>query len=159
MDDGKQGIALAALARLIGISDRRAREQAAAGVFVRAGKRGFDRDASVRAYGATLRKAATGRRGEGKSTASEERARLARLQGDALELRNKIARKELIGEAEVEARWSEIVRLTRDAILAAPARSTVRLNALLSNSEGASFSGKTTVPGFQLACNSVGRPG
>ena len=44
------------------------------------------------------------------------------LAGDALELKNRTARRELIPEAEVEATWVEIVRIARDAILSAPAR-------------------------------------
>lgn len=119
MDEGKQAITTAALAAKLGISPRTAREYAARGIFVRLGRR-FDADASMLAYAAALRRAATGKRGDGRSTASEERGRLARLQGDALEIRNQVARRELIAEAEVEATWSEIVTRTRDAILAAP---------------------------------------
>jgi phage terminase Nu1 subunit (DNA packaging protein) len=114
-------VTVTTLAQRLGISTRRAREHATGGLFVKVGK-GFDADASAKAYMASLRRAATGRRGESKSSASEDRGRLARLQGDALEIRNKVARRELISEAEVEATWSEIVTRTRDAILAVPAR-------------------------------------
>ncbi len=95
----------------------------ASGVFVRAGEgKGFDRDASVKAYAATLRRAATGKRGVAKSTASEERTRLWRLQADAQEAKNRAARGELVSQSEVESTWAEIVVACRNAILAAPER-------------------------------------
>lgn len=56
------------------------------------------------------------------SEAATERARLAAAQADNVEMKNKVMRRELIPEAEVEATWSEIVVATRNAIMAAPAR-------------------------------------
>jgi terminase small subunit / prophage DNA-packing protein len=110
-----------ALAKALGLSGSRTRELASAGVFVRIG-RGFDLEASRAAYMATLRKAATGRRGPGKSAGGDERARLARVQADAVELKNAVTRRELIPESEIESTWLAIVAMTRAAILASPSR-------------------------------------
>jgi terminase small subunit / prophage DNA-packing protein len=109
------------LASSLGISLRRCREHAAGGVFTKIG-RGYDLEASRQAYMATLRKAATGRHGERKSSGGGERERLARVQADAIELKTQTARKELIPEAEIEATWLEIVARARAAVLAAPSR-------------------------------------
>jgi phage terminase Nu1 subunit (DNA packaging protein) len=123
MNEGKPAIvSAAALGREFGISGSRARELTST-VFVKAGN-GYDLEKSRAAYMASLRRAATGRRGPHKAGESygDERTRLARLQGNALEIKNKLAARELISEAEVAAVWLEIVHLTRSAVLAAPAR-------------------------------------
>jgi phage terminase Nu1 subunit (DNA packaging protein) len=124
MNEGKPAIvSAAALGRELGISGSRARELAST-VFVRVGN-GYDLEASRAAYMASLRRAATGRRGPHKASSSsygDERIRLARMQADAIELKNKQARRELIEEAEVESTWLEIVARARAAVLAAPAR-------------------------------------
>jgi phage terminase Nu1 subunit (DNA packaging protein) len=114
-------VTITALAGRLGISTRRAREHAAAGVFVKAGK-GFDADASAKAYMTTLRKAATGRRGPGKASGGQARERLATAQAIAIETKNKLATRALISEAEVEATWLEIVARARAAVLATPSR-------------------------------------
>ena len=114
-------VTITALAQRLGISTRRAREHAAAGVFVRAGK-GFAADASARAYMDTLRRSATGRRGAGKSSGGQARERLATAQAIAIETKNRLATRELISESEVEATWLEIVARARAAVLAAPNR-------------------------------------
>jgi phage terminase Nu1 subunit (DNA packaging protein) len=115
-------VALTALASSLGISARRAREHAATGgVFVKAG-RGYDLEASRLGYMATLRRAATGRRGEGKAGGGAARERLATAQAIAIETKNKLATRQLISEAEVESTWLEIVARARAAVLAAPSR-------------------------------------
>jgi phage terminase Nu1 subunit (DNA packaging protein) len=119
-EGGPTIVSAAALGRELGLSGSRARELAST-VFVKA-LGGYDLEASRAAYMASLRRAATGRRGPHKASGSDERLRLARLQGDALEIKNKLASRELISEAEVESTWATIVTETRNAILATPAR-------------------------------------
>ena len=99
-EGGPTIVSAAALGRELGLSGSRARELAST-VFVKA-LHGYDLEASRAAYMASLRRAATGRRGPHKASGSDERLRLARLQGDALEIKNKLASRELISESEVE---------------------------------------------------------
>jgi phage terminase Nu1 subunit (DNA packaging protein) len=110
------------LAALLGLSERSVRDLARRQILIREG-RGFDRDASVKSYCGHLHAAATGKRGPGSvSAATEERTRLARLQGDALELKNKLASGELVYEADVESSTEELVIKTRTAVLQQPDR-------------------------------------
>jgi phage terminase Nu1 subunit (DNA packaging protein) len=77
-------ITTAVLARLVGLSERSVRDLARGQIFVRAGRNTFDQEASVKAYCASLRRAATGKRGDGKAFAAvtDHRARLLRIQAD-----------------------------------------------------------------------------
>ncbi|TAH67645.1 MAG: DNA packaging protein [Rhodopseudomonas palustris] len=51
-----------------------------------------------------------------------ERDRLAREQADAVALKNAKLRGELVSAADVEKRWSDILRRIRSGVLAVPAR-------------------------------------
>ena len=120
-------ITTAALADLLGISTRSIRQHAKDGILVRAGKE-FALAPSVRRYCDHLRKLATGRSGEAAiSTATAERARLAKAQADHVELKNKRARGELVEASAVEAEWSSILRTVRAGMLAMPSRVQQRL--------------------------------
>ena len=114
-------ISARSLARLVRVAERTAREYAAKGIFVRAG-RGFDLDASVGNYCAHLRRARTGKRGEGVALGSDERRRLARLQADALEIKIARERGALIAESIVESEWSGVVIAIRNELLAVSAQ-------------------------------------
>lgn len=115
-----------ALARLVGVAERTAREVATKGIFVRAG-RGFDLEKSVAGYCAHLRRAKTGKRGEGVALASDERRRLARLQADALELKIARERGALVDAGETERVLASIAIKARDAVLRAPTRIAAQL--------------------------------
>jgi phage terminase Nu1 subunit (DNA packaging protein) len=117
-------VSTAGLATLLGISERTVREYASKLIFVREGRGFFNQEASVKAYSAVLRRSATGKRGDGAAfaSASEERARLAAAQADSQEMKNAVARGELISANETETTWAEIVTMARNAILATPAR-------------------------------------
>jgi phage terminase Nu1 subunit (DNA packaging protein) len=129
MDESQAVIPIAELAARLGISTRHAYEHAASGVLIRVGK-GFDFDASLRGYLAHLRRAATGRRGPGKAGAAgakgDERARLARVQADAIETKNKAAAGRLLDADAVRDEWVSILRTVREALLAAPQRCAAR---------------------------------
>jgi phage terminase Nu1 subunit (DNA packaging protein) len=116
------------LAAEAGISPQVARELARRKIFVRTSPGKFDREASMANYLSHLRRASTGKRGGGAAFTSDagdapnERSRLAAAQADAQELKNQIARSKLVSAAEVESTWATIVTMTRDAVLATPAR-------------------------------------
>lgn len=114
-------VSTTAFSKALSISGSRTRELASAGVFVRVGN-GFDLEASRARYMASLRRAATGRRGPGKAGGGQARERLAIAQAIAIETKNKLAARDLISESEVESTWLEIVTRTKAAILAAPSR-------------------------------------
>jgi terminase small subunit / prophage DNA-packing protein len=112
----------------LGLTPQRVGQLVKLGVLIRLGRGEFDREASVKNYLAHLRRENSGKRGGGAaftSTAADapnERIRLAAAQADAQELKNKIALGKLIDASAVETEWAAIVIMTRDAILATPAR-------------------------------------
>lgn len=93
------------------------------GIAVKLGHDAYDLVTSTRAYIESLRGAASGRGGEEQVlTLTGERARLARAQADAQELKNATLRSELVPASEVEAAWSDILRQVRARILSVPSR-------------------------------------
>src|ERR1700693_4398012 len=95
-----------ALAEMLGVSTRTIRDLAKRKILVRAG-RNYALAASVRQYCSHLRDLATGRGGEAAiSSATAERARLARMQADLAETKGRKLKGELVEAAAVEAEWS-----------------------------------------------------
>lgn len=93
------------------------------GIAVRLGHDSYDLTASTSAYIAHLRGTASGRGGEEQVfTLTGERARLARAQADAQELKNATLRGELVQASEVEREWSDTLRALRSQLLALPSR-------------------------------------
>ncbi|MFO1127829.1 MAG: hypothetical protein U1E66_05250 [Rhodospirillales bacterium] len=116
-------ITTAALAQLLGISDRAVRQHVAAGTLVQVGRGRFDRDASIGTYCEHLRAMAAGRGGaDGVKTLSAERARLAKEQADQYAIKNAALRGELVSAADVERKWTDACRCIRSAMLAIPSR-------------------------------------
>jgi terminase small subunit / prophage DNA-packing protein len=112
----------AGLARLFGLTTRSITDLCARGIVVRHGKR-FDRDEAVLVYVSYLREMAAGRgQASGGAAAVSERARLAAAQADAVEMKNKITRGELVSGAEIESTWTEIVLRARSAVLSVASR-------------------------------------
>ena len=122
-------VTAAVLADLIGMSPRSCTDLAKRGIIVRApGRTGFAPRVSLRGYAEHMRKLATGRGGESAiASATAERGRLLRLQGDAQETKNRLAIGSMLDAGEVEKTWSDIVRQSRAAVLAVPARCQQRL--------------------------------
>lgn len=60
--------------------------------------------------------------GQRRATLTEEKARLAKEQADAAELRNKLLRGELVKAADVEREWAGVLRKVRSGILAVTSR-------------------------------------
>lgn len=117
----------AALADLFGVTDRTIRDLAKRGIIAKAGC-GFVLADSVRRYCAHLRDLATGRGGEAAITsATTERARLARMQADLAETKGRKLRGELVEANAVEAEWSGVLRTVRAGMLAVPSRAAQRL--------------------------------
>lgn len=101
---------------------------AARGIVVRKGRGSYDLVASIQRYCEHLRSVASGHGGEGAAIdLATERARLAKEQADGHALKNATARAELAPVAEVERRWSDILRRVRSGLLAVPSRSRQRL--------------------------------
>lgn len=108
------------LARLWGITRQAVNALARRGIIKRQG-RGFDRDESTLRYCAHLRELATGRGGEAAITsATAERARLAKAQADLQELKNAALRGAVLDAGAVEREWAAILRTVRAGMLAVP---------------------------------------
>ena len=83
----------------------------------------YDLAETVGRYVEHLRGTAAGRGGEEQVlTLTGERARLARAQADAQELKNATLRGELVPASEVERAWADTLRGLRSQLLAVPSR-------------------------------------
>ncbi|KPQ07466.1 MAG: Phage DNA packaging protein, Nu1 subunit of terminase [Rhodobacteraceae bacterium HLUCCA12] len=90
---------------------------------VKLGHDAYDLAETVGRYVEHLRGTASGRGGEEQVlTLTGERARLARAQADAQELKNAALRSELVPASEVERAWSDTLRGLRSQLLAVPSR-------------------------------------
>lgn len=90
---------------------------------VKLGHDSYDLVETVGRYIEHLRGAASGRGGEEQAlTLTGERARLARAQADAQELKNAALRGELLPAAEVERDWADTLRGLRSRLLSVPSR-------------------------------------
>ncbi len=108
---------------LLGITPPMLTELKKRGIARHVGRDAWDLEATVNAYVTHLRGVASGRGGEAQVLAlTAERARLAKAQADAQELKNAQARGELIRADEAERAWSEFLRQLRARLLALPAR-------------------------------------
>lgn len=106
------------------VSDRTVRELQAKGVLPASEGRGsLDLDACRIAYVRHLREQAAGRKGEGGKglDLAEERARLASEQADAVEMKNALARGELVAVSAVTSAVIGAVEMAKARLLRVPA--------------------------------------
>jgi phage terminase Nu1 subunit (DNA packaging protein) len=116
------------LAGLFEVSGEVVRSLARRGIIVKAGRNSFELVPSVRNYVRYLREAAAGRgNGQEPTEQSMARARLAKAQADAAELKNAQRRGDLVPAIEVEQEWSGVVRVVRAGIMRLPRRAGDRL--------------------------------
>ena len=106
------------LAAVLGIAVQTVRELARRGIIERSARGAYDFDASIRGYCAHLREQAAGRASQGQYDLATERARLAKEQADAQELKNQQLRGELISATEAESEWSALMVEGRGRLLA-----------------------------------------
>jgi phage terminase Nu1 subunit (DNA packaging protein) len=98
------------------------------GIVVREGRNSYALAPSVRNYVRHLREAAAGRgNGTEPTEQSIARARLAKAQADAAELKNAQRRGDLVPASEVEQEWSGALRVVRAGIMRLPRRAGDRL--------------------------------
>jgi phage terminase Nu1 subunit (DNA packaging protein) len=117
-----EGVSAEILARHCGLSSTVVASFARRGVMVRAGRKGFDLEASVRAYCQHMREAVAAQGRPAQSGTGKERARLAKAQADAIELKNARARGTLLDAGEVEREWTGILRTVRAGVMQIPRR-------------------------------------
>ena len=115
------------MARWLGVSEKTVRELAKAGIVVRAGRGLYKLEESVNRYCEHVRRTASQRGGEASLAAMREEAK---EQADALALKNKAARGELLDAGAVEADWSNTLRQVRAGMLAVPSLAGARLSHL-----------------------------
>jgi phage terminase Nu1 subunit (DNA packaging protein) len=106
----------AEIAKHLNVSTRYVRELIAAGILPKGG--GLDECRA--AYLEHLRERAAGRGASGDLELGAERARLARLQGDKLELELAEKNGDLVPISEVEAGWKKLVLTFRNQMLLLP---------------------------------------
>jgi phage terminase Nu1 subunit (DNA packaging protein) len=117
------------LCALLSISSGALTDLKKRGLAVHMGYDAYDLEATVRNYVQHLRGVAAGRGGEEHGlTLTGERARLAKAQADAQEVKNAKLRGDLVEAAEVERAWSDILRQVRARILSVPPRLRQSLN-------------------------------
>lgn len=116
------------VANLLGLSERRIDQLFKEGIAVRVSPGKYDAPATVRAYIAHVTAKA-----ERKTVALDSEKELARLrheQANAAELKNQVARKELLPSDEVEREWSDMVRKIRSGVLGLTSRIRARITFL-----------------------------
>lgn len=111
------------LADWLRISERSVRAMADEGIVKRAGRGRYLLKESVQAVVEHQRGIAAGRGGASQVLdLTAERARLAKEQADGQELKNRVARGELLVAADVERTWSDALRRLRAGMLAVTGR-------------------------------------
>lgn len=119
------------LAEWLGISDRSVRLAADRETVARVNRGAYALKASVQRYCAHLREVAAGRGGEqGVMDLAQQRARLAKEQADAVEMKNDQLRGGLVRADEVERTWSDILRGVQAHMLAVGTKVQHRLPGL-----------------------------
>lgn len=116
------------LASVFGVSTRTVNDLETRGIIVKFGFDTYDQSKCTTAYCNHLREIAAGRGGEaaGQSLVSE-RARLAKQQADAHEIKNAKLRGDLLAADDVAREWTAIMQKLRAGLLAIPARAQQRL--------------------------------
>lgn len=112
-----------ALGEWLDASDRTVRELAEKGIAVRTKRGRYDLKQSVINHMRHLREVSAGRGGEKQILdLTAERARLAKEQADAQEMKNAQLRGDLLHVDDVVRNWQDIIRKATSAILAVPDR-------------------------------------
>jgi phage terminase Nu1 subunit (DNA packaging protein) len=127
-------VAAPELAQLFGVSAHTVYDPARRGIVVKAAPGRYDVESSTQRYCAHLR-AMAARHGseEAALDLAGEPARLAKEQADAHALRNASLRGTLVPAADVERRWSDVLRRVRSSMLAVSSRVRQRLPHLTSH--------------------------
>lgn len=124
-------VSLDELASVLGVHKRSLQTAIDRGVLLRVTRGKYPLGKSIRAYCEHLREVAGNRDHFRVGTGlAAERERETRERADALALKNAVARGEMIPAKEVEAQWSDILRMVRSAMLALPSRVQQRLGHL-----------------------------
>jgi phage terminase Nu1 subunit (DNA packaging protein) len=113
------------LANWLGISETQVTSFARRGVIVRAGRKGFELEASIRSYCQHLREQAVGRKAG--DAPMKDRARLAKAQADSVEQKTAIRAGKLLDAEAVEAEWTGVCRTLRAGVMRIPRRAGARL--------------------------------
>lgn len=113
----------AEIARHLDLSTRQVRELQAAGVF----SKGATLDAARIAYIRRLREQAAGRSATNGLDLASERARLAKMQADKLEIELEARRGDLVSVSDAEEGWAALVNAFRSRMLMLPAQAAVSL--------------------------------
>lgn len=107
-------------ARHLFLSERRFQEFLNSGVLDRQSRGAYDLDAVREQYIRHLRELAAGRGSDGDLDLTEERARLAKEQADAQEMKNSMMRGELLPAEHVEKTWANMVTMATNRLYGIP---------------------------------------
>lgn len=117
------------------LSERRFRELLDQGVVDRQPARGYDEDLVREQYISHLREVAAGRSSSDGPDLTAERARLAKEQADAQEMKNAVSRGELLARADVTAAVTASFARVRARLLAMPSKLVPTILGITSPSE------------------------
>ncbi|MFO1144675.1 MAG: hypothetical protein U1E59_20325 [Amaricoccus sp.] len=116
------------LATLTGVSAEAIRKAVREGRIPSKGRGRFALGETLQAYCAGLRSVASGHGTvEEAADLTQERALLAKAQREAVDLKNAVARGELVGADDVVAEWQDILALVRANMLTVPVMAQQRL--------------------------------
>ena len=122
------------LAAVLGLSARRVRELAEAGVLKRRGRGRYDAAEATRDYARHLREVAAGRAaatgGDGGLDLVEQRARLAAAQADRAELELAARRGQLVDAEQVKAGFVNMVTTAKTRLMGVPSKAKARIPTL-----------------------------
>lgn len=123
MDDNRD-VTAQELSEWLGVSDRVVRELAQRNIIPQSKRNRYPLKASVTAYCNQKREVAAGRAPSGDSDLDlvAERARLAKEQADGQEIKNALARSEVVPAADVEKVWGQLIDRFRVRLLAVAPR-------------------------------------
>lgn len=121
------------LSEWLGVSDRVVRELAQRNIIPQSKRNRYPLKASVTAYCNQKREVAAGRAPSGDSDLDlvAERARLAKEQADGQEIKNALARSEVVPAADVEKVWGQLIDRFRVRLLAVAPRVAPRVAPLI----------------------------
>lgn len=126
-----RSVTLEELSGVLGVDLSKLKPLVSRGVLTRAKRGAYPLGESIRAYCTHLRETAAGRAhinvGSGLAV---ERERETRAKADIAEMKAASQRRELLPAKEVEAMWSDVLRMIRSRLLAMPGRVQQRLGHL-----------------------------
>ena len=115
------------IAAFLGLATSSVRTKTRDGILVRSGRGRFDVAQSLRKYLDQLRSQAARAGRPVADDLKKEKLRLATAQAESTELKNAVARGEMVKASDVQREWAGVLRDVRSSLLAVPSRIGAKL--------------------------------